>query len=125
MHYLFKKQLLLLISMTLLASSVVLTACYKNYWVYANPDSLYFSSDDETPKYVDVIVDGGWFISQVDPFISVDPKSGKAKGFTVRMAESNPDIYSRVGHIVVSSLEEPNNTAIITVHQDGRNKYDY
>ena len=115
MHYLYKKSLA---TMVLLSSTLVITACYKNYYVNVKPDSLYFSSDDSTPQYVEVEVGyGGWFISSVDPFLSVDPKSGTSKSFEVRVAEPIPSNNSRRGHIVVSSLEEPNNKAIITVYQ--------
>lgn len=120
MRYLFKNKLPSLATMTLLTSSLVFTGCNKLYNISVKPDSLYFSSEDSTSQYVEVAASyGGWFVSRVDPFLSVDPKSGTSKTLKVRIAEPIPSNSSRKGLIVISPLEEPDNTTIITVYQGG------
>lgn len=121
------KNLLFLLFITLVIFlSIIITACSyeKDYSIKVSPDKLYFDGDGKFAQSVHIKTDGEWFISSVEPYISVDPKIGDGYGSILHVfMESNNHISPRESIIEIRSFEEPENIAFISVYQYGNYHY--
>ncbi|MBQ6063391.1 MAG: BACON domain-containing protein [Prevotella sp.] len=94
-------------------------SCYYHYDISLTPDQLYFSADGNNIQIVEIQTDGEWFISKVEPYVSVEPKSGLGTTLIVSV-EPNDAGNARMSTIVVTSFDDPSCSNTISVYQDGK-----
>ncbi len=110
-----------------IAMSIVSASCYSsdNYEIRVDKERLYISSSSDR-GFVNIITDGQWYVSQIDPQLSVSPWKGD--GHTVMSVYwDNPDNAKGDFQtmIVIKSVDDSNSTATIHVYLEGSHEYTY
>ena len=111
---------LVTVVMTLIVS-FALTACPSShdYEIHIDKEKLYIPFDSDR-GYVKIITDGQWYVSQVDPQISLSPWKGSGESvMTVYKDELNGANEDHLCVITIKSVENSDCTATIYVYLEG------
>lgn len=105
---------------------VVFIACYrKDYSITVKPNHLVFRAEEKygygLVEYVEIDTEGEWFVSKVEPYVSVNPKNSRYQSRMTVVAAPNDSPTPRQSIIIIQSFDEPENTATISVYQERKN----